>query len=173
MLSLIPIQYRALAALLLALSLLSGAVVLYFHFKPAPMPPGIHLPATQAPELKREETIPVQVAEPIQVKCHSYADVQMTMFRADVLALGGNIAEHEALIATVEAAIVPYVAPPMPNPRIAEIKTRLDQIDIESIRALRAKSVGKGKAADDTKLVDLDTEADTLRAELAVTASLL
>lgn len=67
MLNLIPIQYRALAALLLALSLLSGAVVLYFHFKPAPMPPGIHLPATQAPELKREETIPVQVAEPIQV----------------------------------------------------------------------------------------------------------
>lgn len=44
-----------------------GAVALYARFKPAPMPPGVHLPATPAPELKREQTIPVQVAEPIQV----------------------------------------------------------------------------------------------------------
>lgn len=44
-----------------------------------------------------------------QIKCHSYADVQMSMFRADVLALGGNIAEHETMIAAVEAAIVPVV----------------------------------------------------------------
>ena len=48
-------------------------------------------------------------AEGVQIKCHSYADVQMGMFRADVLALGGNIAEHEAMIATVEAAIVPVI----------------------------------------------------------------
>lgn len=44
-----------------------GATALYFHFKPDPAPPGIHMPATPAPELKREETIPVQVAEPIRV----------------------------------------------------------------------------------------------------------
>jgi len=49
---------------LMALAL--GAV-LYFHFKPEPMPTGIHLPAAPAPELRREKTIPVQVAEPIQV----------------------------------------------------------------------------------------------------------
>ena len=48
-------------------------------------------------------------AEGVQIKCHSYADVQMDMFRADVLALGGNIAEHEAMIAAVEAAIVPVI----------------------------------------------------------------
>lgn len=105
----------------------------------------------------------------VQVKCHSYADVQMGMFRADVLALGGNIAEHEALITAVEAAIIPYVAPPVPNPRISEIKTRLEQTDIESIRALRAKSIGKNKAADDTKLSTLDTEAEALRLELTTT----
>ena len=104
-----------------------------------------------------------------QIKCHSYADVQMDMFRADVLALGGNIAEHEAMIAAVEAAIVPYVAPPIPNPRISEIKTRLEQIDSESIRALRAKALGKNKAADDTKLSTLDTEAEALRLELTTT----
>lgn len=108
-----------------------------------------------------------------QVKCHSYADVQMGMFRADVLALGGNIADYEAMIATVEAAIVPYVAPPIPNPRIAEIKARLDQIDIESIRALRAKSLGKNKPADDSKLSTLDTEAEALRLELTTTPTLV
>ena len=68
--------------------------------------------------------------------------------------------------------IVPGEVPaPLPNPRIAVIKARLDQIDIESIRALRAKAVGQGKVADDTKLTSLDTEADALRAELAVTAA--
>lgn len=68
------------------------------------------------------------------------------------------------------AGNIPTPADPLPNPRITEIKTRLDQIDIESIRALRAKSVGKGKAQDDTKLSALDTEADNLRAELATVA---
>lgn len=61
-------------------------------------------------------------ADGVQVKCHSYADVQMDMFRADVLALGGNIAEHEAMIAAVEAAIVPYVAPPPVIPNIVSMR---------------------------------------------------
>lgn len=108
-------------------------------------------------------------AEGIQVKCHNYADVQMDMFRADVLALGGNIAKYKAMIAAVKAAIVPNAAPPIPNPRISEIKTRLEQIDLESIRALRAKSLGKNKADDDTKLSTLDTEAEALRLELTTT----
>jgi len=55
------------AAIALVLFVTFGAVVLYFHFKLDPAPPGIRLPATPAPELKREKTIPVQVAEPIQV----------------------------------------------------------------------------------------------------------
>jgi hypothetical protein len=57
-------RYGAIALVLFATF---GAVVLYFHFKPAPAAPGIHLPATPAPELKREETIPVLVFEPVQV----------------------------------------------------------------------------------------------------------
>lgn len=61
----------------------------------------------------------------------------------------------------------PEPADPLPNPRIAEIKARLAQIDIESIRALRAKVIGRGKPQDDTKLSTLDDEADSLRAELA------
>jgi hypothetical protein len=44
-----------------------------------------------------------------QVRCHSYADVQMDMFEAD---LGDDLPEYAELIATVRAGIVPYVEPP-------------------------------------------------------------
>lgn len=47
--------------------LLTLGSVLYAKFRPEPAPPGIHLPATPAPEIKREETVPVQVAVPLQV----------------------------------------------------------------------------------------------------------
>lgn len=47
------------------------------------------------------------------VKCHCYSDVQMGMFRSDVTEFGGDIADLEAMIATVEAGIVP-VEPPAP-----------------------------------------------------------
>ena len=66
-----------------------------------------------------------------------------------------EIAENEASA----AAQVPIV-------RRAEILQRLKEIDVESVRGLRAKSVGKGKPQDDTKLTDLDSEADALRLEL-------
>lgn len=62
---------------------------------------------------------------------------------------------------------IPEPADLTPNPRIGEIKNRLSQIDIESIRAIRAKQLNRGKPADDSKLTDLDNEAATLRAELA------
>jgi hypothetical protein len=46
------------------------------------------------------------------VKCQSYADVQMQMFRDDVAEFGGDISEYKDLIAEVEAGIVP---PPPPT----------------------------------------------------------
>jgi hypothetical protein len=49
----------------------------------------------------------------IQVKCHSYADVQMDMLRAD---LGDDIAAYEELITLVEANITPYIPPLPPTP---------------------------------------------------------
>lgn len=49
-------------------------------------------------------------ADDAPVKCHSYADVQMGMFRADVAQWGGDIAEYEDLIALVESN---PVAPPV------------------------------------------------------------
>jgi len=70
-------------------------------------------------------TVPGNIEE-TTVKCHSYADVQMDMLRTD---LGADIADYEALIATVEAGIVP--PPPKPVEEIqAEVvagtQARLD-----------------------------------------------
>ena len=51
------------------------------------------------------------------IKCHSYADVQMDMFKADIAELGGDIAEYEELIALVESNIKPVVPEPIPVPQ--------------------------------------------------------
>lgn len=51
--------------------------------------------------------------------------------------------------------------------RIAEIDTRLTEIDVASVRPLRSKSNGRGIAQDDTTLTDLDDEAILLRTERA------
>lgn len=51
--------------------------------------------------------------------------------------------------------------------RRTEILARLDQIDAESVRPLRAHIAGSATSADDDKLKSLDAEAETLRKELA------
>lgn len=43
----------------------------------------------------------------VVIKCHSYADCQMDMFRNDVAELGGDIAKYEELITLVESNIKP------------------------------------------------------------------
>ena len=53
----------------------------------------------------------------IVIKCHSYADVQMQMFREDVAEFGGNIADYEDLIAPVESNIKPVEPEPIPVPQ--------------------------------------------------------
>lgn len=66
----------------------------------------IHYPDTNSVEATWVDS------EGVVIKCHSYADVQMDMFRADVAEFGGDITEYEELIASVEANIKP--APPVP-----------------------------------------------------------
>jgi len=51
------------------------------------------------------------------------------------------------------------------NLRILEIDTRLQKIDLESIRPLRAISKNINSSSDIEKLERLNAEADTLRAE--------
>lgn len=58
----------------------------------------IHYPDTNSVEVTWVD------AEGVQVKCHSYADVQMDMLRAD---LGDDAATYADLIALVEANIKP------------------------------------------------------------------
>ena len=61
--------------------------------------------------------------------------------------------------------------PPSPEEqkqsRVTEIKSRLAEIDLESVRPLRAKVHGTATQEDDAKLTALETEAEALRAELA------
>ena len=56
----------------------------------------------------------LEAGDEIVIKCHSYADVQMQMFRDDVAELGGDITEHEELIALVESNIKPVEPAPLP-----------------------------------------------------------
>ena len=51
--------------------------------------------------------------------------------------------------------------------RVNEIKSRLNEIDLESVRPLRAKVHGTATPEDDAKLAALEQEAEALRAELA------
>ena len=53
----------------------------------------------------------------VVIKCHSYADVQMDMFKADILNLGGDIAELEELTALVESNIKPVEPEPILVPQ--------------------------------------------------------
>jgi len=81
--------------------------------------PAIDVPESTASDTVDEEgnvipgvvspahTIP---AVEVQVKCHSYADVQMGMLEAD---LGADLPAYVNLIALVRSKIVPYVPPPL------------------------------------------------------------
>ena len=51
--------------------------------------------------------------------------------------------------------------------RAAEIYTRLSEIDVESVRPLRAVAAGTSTSFDTDKLTVLNTEAEALRLELA------
>ncbi len=68
----------------------------------------IHYPDTNSVEATWVDS------EGVVIKCHSYADVQMQMFRDDVAELGGDITEYEELIALVESNIKPATPEPLP-----------------------------------------------------------
>lgn len=68
----------------------------------------IHYPDTNSVEATWVDS------EGVVIKCHSYADVQMQMFRDDVFEFGGDVAEYEELIALVESNIKPATPEPLP-----------------------------------------------------------
>jgi len=67
-----------------------------------------------------------------QIRCHSYADVQMQMLREHAAEMGTPLTDYEALIADVESKIVLYV-PPALTPQevqalvVSETQSRLDE----------------------------------------------
>ena len=60
-----------------------------------------------------------------------------------------------------------YTAEDAKQARMTEIKSRLLEIDLESVRPLRARVYGTATLEDDAKLAALEQEAEALRAELA------
>lgn len=90
----------------------------------------------------------------IIVRCHSYADVQMDMLRAD---LGEDAPQYADLIARVESRIVPP-PPKTAERRKQEIQAEFDRIDRQSIRPLRE--------GDAVRIAELNQQAEILRTEL-------
>lgn len=78
------------------------------------------------------------------IKCHSYADVQMQMFRDDAAQMGTDLTEHEALIALVESRIVPYVAPPAPVPTSISPRQIRQALTRKGLRAAVEAAVAAG-----------------------------
>lgn len=87
---------------------------------------------------------PEQVTE-VQVRCHSYADVQMDMLEAD---LGADAAQYAELIATVRANIKPDDSPPpSPQDQIAALEAQqlLPRVTREFMLAsFEAQAAAKG-----------------------------
>ena len=96
-------------------------------------------------------------SEGVVIKCHSYADVQMDMFRDDVAELGGNISEYEGLIALVESNIKPVEPEPLLVPQ--EISKA------QGIAVMSQVSVGESNLWLTVKAY-FDTEADEISRDL-------
>lgn len=109
-----------------------------------------------------------------QLRCHSYADVQMDMLEAD---LGSDAAEHAALIATVRANIKEVVVvPPTPQEQLAQLDAQnaLTQRNLRETVMLMAEAFKQisGGSVDLTaipgvaKVYAVEAEAAALRAQL-------
>jgi hypothetical protein len=84
-------------------------------------------PQTEVPAVLDEEgsiTTPAYTPEDVitdlVIRCHSYADVQMDMFRSDIASYGGDVSEYETLIATVEANIQPPPVIPLDDLKLTK-----------------------------------------------------
>lgn len=91
------------------------------------------------------------------VKCHSYADVQMDMFKADILNFGGNPADQADLIALVESNIKPVEPEPIPVP--------LEISKAQGIAVMSQVPVGESNLWLAVKAY-FDTEADEISRDL-------
>ena len=89
-------------------------------------------------------------SEGVVIKCHSYADVQMQMFRDDVFEFGGDVAEYEELIALVESNIKPVELEPLPILSCTPWQIR-KKLNKEGLRAVVEEYVASDQATQDEK----------------------
>ena len=111
----------------------------------------IHYPDTNSVEATWVDS------KDVVIKCHSYADVQMQMFRDDVAERGGDIGEYEGLIALVESNINPVEPEPLLVPQ--EISKA------QGIVVMSQVSVGESNLWLTVKAY-FDTEADEISRDL-------
>ena len=89
-------------------------------------------------------------SEGVVIKCHSYADVQMQMFRDDVFEFGGDVAEYEELIALVESNIKPATPEPLPILSCSPWQIR-KKLNKEGLREAVETYVASEQASQDEK----------------------
>lgn len=101
---------------------------------------------------------------------HSYIpEDAVTVVQADYEALLADQASGSVIMADANGK--PIAVRPQPeNPSVArkrEILALLEQLDLQSVRPLRAKVAGTATADDERILAELESQAVALRAELA------
>lgn len=74
--------------------------------------------------------------------------------------------DYQQYLAWLADGNTPEPADPLPSRRADEVRARLAQIDLDSVRPLRAIASGAGTQFDRDKLAGLDAEAAKLRMEL-------
>jgi hypothetical protein len=104
----------------------------------------------------------VRRTQEVQVRCHSYAAVQMDMLEAD---LGADLPSHAALIATVRAGIVVPTAADLDAHAALIVATRAEEIKTE-LKAIDMRKIRPMSEGDTAYLAALNANAQLLRAEL-------
>ena len=117
---------------------------------------------TETTETKTRETVTV-------VRCHSYADVQMQMFKDDIAVFGGDVTQYTELIKTVEANIKPPTDEELAREkeyRKQGILGQIAELEAQQARPLRELLIDSTNEYAKKKLADIDAQIKALRAQL-------
>lgn len=117
---------------------------------------------TETTETKTRETVVV-------VHCHSYADVQMQMFKDDIAEFGGDMTEYTELIKTVEANIKAPTAEELAREeayRKQSIQAKITSLEASQARPLRELMIDSTNEYAQNKLQAIDAEIEALRKQL-------
>lgn len=116
-------------------------------------------------------TIPGVVTD-VQVKCHSYADTQMQMFRDDAAAFGTPLDDYEDMIADIESKIVPPPPPVVVVPQV--ISMRQARLALYAANLLDAVELAVASATKDVQIeYEYATELNRQWPTLLVLAAVL